>query len=188
MAKNSRYRNHSKTYSTPKRSFSRPRLDAELKLCGEFGLRCKREIYRARYMLAKIRRTAGHLLTLDQNDPKRLFEGEALMRRLHILGILEESKTQLDYVLGLKVEDILKRRLQSVIHRNNTARSIHHSRVLIRQRHIQVGNQIVNVPSFLVRVSSEKFMKLADNSSLSPNDSKGGRVKRTKAKKTANAN
>lgn len=186
MAKNSRYRSHSKTYSTPSKSFHKPRLEAELKLCGEFGLRCKREIYRARLTLAKIRKTARELLTLDENDTKRIFEGDALLRRLHILGILEESKNQLDYVLGLKVEDLLKRRLQSVVRQNNIARSIHHSRVLIRQRHIQVNGQIVNVPGFMVRVSSEKHINFAETSTLHPTSIKEGRVKRM-AKKRASA-
>ena len=62
-------------------------------------------------MLRKIRKTARNLLTLEVEDPKRKFEGDALLRRLHILGVLENDKNELDYVLSLKVEDLLKRRL-----------------------------------------------------------------------------
>ena len=56
------------------------------------------------------------------------------------------------------------------------AKSIHHARVLIRQRHIRVGRQIVNVPSFLVRVDSEKYIEYDPNSALS--GGRPGRVKR----------
>ena len=42
------------------------------------------------------------LLTLDDKDPRRMFEGGALLRRLLRLGVLDETKQQLDYVLALK--------------------------------------------------------------------------------------
>ena len=68
-------KNTSKTYSTPRRPFEKERLDQELKQIGEFGLRNKREVWRVRYTLAKIRSAARDLLTLDEKDPRRLFEG-----------------------------------------------------------------------------------------------------------------
>ena len=66
---------YSKTYTTPRRPFEKERLDQELKLIGEYGLRNKREVWRVKYTLAKIRKAARELLTLEEKDPKRLFEG-----------------------------------------------------------------------------------------------------------------
>uniref|UniRef100_A0A452QXL6 Small ribosomal subunit protein uS4 n=1 Tax=Ursus americanus TaxID=9643 RepID=A0A452QXL6_URSAM len=64
-----------KTYVTPRRPFEKSRLDQELKLIGEYGLRNKREVWRVKFTLAKIRKAARELLTLDEKDPRRLFEG-----------------------------------------------------------------------------------------------------------------
>ena len=127
----------SKTYATPRRPYEKARLDQELKIIGQYGLRNKREVWRVRYMSAKIRKAARELLTLDEKHPKRLFEGNAILRRLVRIGVLDESRMKLDYVLGLKLEDFLERRLQTQVFKLGLAKSIHHARVLIRQRHIR---------------------------------------------------
>lgn len=120
------------------------------------------------------------LLTLDEKNPKRLFEGNALIRRLVRVGVLDESRMKLDYVLALKVEDFLERRLQTCVYKLGLAKSIHHARVLIKQRHIRVGKQIVNVPSFVVRLDSQKHIDFALTSPFG--GGRPGRVRRKKAK------
>jgi len=127
----------SKRYSTPRRPFEKARLDQELKLIGEYGLRNKRELWIVKMFLAKIRKAARELLTLDEKEPRRLFQGNALLRRLVRTGVLDENRMKLDYVLGLKPEDFLERRLQTQVFKLGLAKSIHHSRVLIKQGHIR---------------------------------------------------
>ncbi|PAA53826.1 hypothetical protein BOX15_Mlig031871g3, partial [Macrostomum lignano] len=171
---------YSKTYSTPRRPFEKERLDAELKLIGMYGLKNKREVWRVKYTLAKIRKAARELLTLEEKDPRRLFEGNALLRRLVRIGVLQEDKMKLDYVLGLKIEDFLERRLQTQVLKLGLAKSIHHARVLIRQRHIRVRRQMVNVPSFMVRLDSQKHIDFSLKSPLG--GGRPGRVKRKNAR------
>ncbi|KAA8645722.1 hypothetical protein EYZ11_001264 [Aspergillus tanneri] len=193
---------YSKTYKVPRRPFESARLDSELKVVGEYGLRNKREVWRVQLTLSKIRRAARELLTLDEKDPKRLFEGNALIRRLVRIGVLDESRMKLDYVLALRVEDFLERRLQTCVYKLGLAKSIHHARVLIKQRHIRygkplffiaypevcfvnllensVGKQIVNVPSYMVRLDSQKHIDFALTSPYG--GGRPGRVQRKKAK------
>merc|ERR1711890_152903 len=107
--------------------------------------------------------------------------GNALLRRLVRLGVLDETRMKLDFVLGLKIEDFLERRLQTQVFKLGLAKSIHHARVLIKQRHIRVRKQVVNVPSFIVRPDSQKHI---DFSLKSPfGGGRPGRVKRKNAKK-----
>ncbi|KAK2571784.1 40S ribosomal protein S9 [Acropora cervicornis] len=171
----------SKTYTTPRRPFEKERLNQELKIIGEYGLRNKREVWRVKYTLAKIRKAARELLTLEEKDAKRLFEGNALLRRLVRIGVLDENRMKLDYVLGLRIEDFLERRLQTQVFKLGLAKSIHHARVLIRQRHIRVRKQLVNVPSFIVRLDSQKHIDFALNSPYG--GGRPGRVKRKNLKK-----
>jgi len=177
-------RNYSSTSKTPRRPFEKERLDQELKLLGEYGLRCKREIWRVQLALAKIRKAARELLTLDPKDPKRLFEGPALLRKMTRYGLLADDEKELDFVLQLTTQKLLERRLQTKVFKQGLAKSIHHARILIKQRHIRVGKQLVNVPSFLVRVDSEKHIDFAITSPYS-DIGRQGRVARKRAAQKA---
>merc|ERR1712025_1538743 len=100
-------------------------------------------------------------LTLEDKDENRIFQGEALLRRMVRMGLLHENEKKLDYVLGLTTAKIMERRLQTKVYKLGLAKSIHHARCLIKQRHIRVGKQICDIPSFLVRLDSEKHIDFA---------------------------
>merc|ERR1711937_561789 len=110
---------------------------------------------------------------------QRIFAGDALLRRMVRLGLLGESERKLDYVLGLTTARIMERRLQTKVFKLGLAKSIHHARCLIRQSHIRVGKQICDIPSFLVRVDSEKHIDFALTSPFG--GGRPGRVRRRTA-------
>jgi small subunit ribosomal protein S9e len=93
---------------------------------------------------------------------------------------MAEDDNKLDSVLSLTTQMFLERRLQTKVFKQGTAKSVHHARVLIRQRHIQVGKQMVNAPSFSMRTTSEKHIKLAFSSPFG--HGRPGRVSRKKSK------
>merc|ERR1712146_690840 len=105
----------SSNFRTPKRPFEKERFANEMKVVGQYGLKNRREVWRVQYGLAKIRKAARNLLTLEERDERRIFEGEALLRRMTRLGLLNETERKLDFILGLTVHKFMERRLQTKI-------------------------------------------------------------------------
>jgi len=122
-------------------------------------------VWRFQLILSKIRSSARLLLTLPLSDSRRQIQGKSLIRKLEKYGILDESENTLNHVLSLKVQDFLERRLQTIVFKHGLARSIHHARILVLQRHISVNSDLVNIPSFLVKTKSQKknflFLQIA---------------------------
>ena len=119
----------------------------------------KKEVWRVQYILARIRKAARDLLTLEDNDPKRIFEGDALINRMLRIGVLNKHEKSLDLVLDLKLVKFLERRLQTLVFKSSYAKSIHEARSLIFQNRITLNtgrrNKTVNIPSLIVRKENE---------------------------------
>ena len=132
-------------------------------------------------MLSKIRASARILLTLPDNDYRRISQGESLLRKLKRFGIIKEEENTLDRVLTLKIQDFLERRLQTIVFKRGLAKSIHHARVMILQRHISIQKKLVDVPSYLVRLNSQEKVSYYHQSSYSGGNP--GRVRRKTLRK-----
>jgi small subunit ribosomal protein S9e len=129
-------------------------------------LKNKKEVWRVQYILARIRKAARDLLTLDKDDPKRIFEGDALINRMLRIGVLNKHEKSLDLVLDLKLVKFLERRLQTLVFKSSYAKSIHEARTLIFQKRITLNtgkrNKTVTIPSLIVRKENEnKIDKVA---------------------------
>ncbi|CAE6518262.1 unnamed protein product [Rhizoctonia solani] len=107
--------------------------------------------------------------------------GNTLVRRLVRIGVLDKNRMRLDYVLALKIEDLLEPKFQTQVFKFRFAKSIHHARVLIRQRHIRGGKQIVNAPLFV-------YIDFALASPYGGGTGRKGRIHRKRAAAAANKN
>lgn len=147
-----------KQYEKPRHPWKSDRLAAELQLLGEYGLRNKRELWRAETILRKIRAQARSLFVLT--GEKRVQEERRLIQRLHKMGLVNEDATA-DDVLKLTVRDILERRLQTVVFRLGLAKSIYHARQLIVHGHVYIGDSKVRSPSYHVMRGEEYKIRVA---------------------------
>ncbi|MBS7659275.1 MAG: 30S ribosomal protein S4 [Candidatus Bathyarchaeia archaeon] len=152
-----------KKYETPRFPWRSEILQEELKLLGQYGLRNKRELWRHKTMLSKFRGIARELIGKSPEERRKM--EEQLLSRLKRLGIISENAV-LDDVLDLTVEDILERRLQTLVFRKGLARTIHQARQLIVHGHIAIGDRRVTVPSYLVTREEEDKIKYAPDSPL----------------------
>ncbi|KYH40728.1 MAG: 30S ribosomal protein S4 [Candidatus Bathyarchaeota archaeon B26-2] len=153
-----------KKYKTPRFPWRADVLQSELKIMGQYGLRNKRELWRYKTMISKFRRIARSLLGMSGEE--RALREAQLLRKLKRYKILPENAT-LDDVLDLSVEDILERRLQTLVFRKGLARSIYQARQLITHGHIAIGGRRVFSPGYLVLGSEESQVTYAPTSPLS---------------------
>ena len=77
-----------------------------------------------------------------------------LLTKLKKVGILQETAV-LDNVLDLTIEDILERRLQTIVFRKGLARTIFQSRQLITHGHVTIDNRRITVPGYMVAKADE---------------------------------
>jgi len=147
-----------KKFDTPRFPWRKDILGEELKLLGTFGLRNKHELWRHETMLSKFRGTARSLIGRTPEERMRM-ENE-LLTRLKKLGVLSETAV-LDNVLDLSIEDILERRLQTLVFRKSLTKTIHQARQLVTHGHITLDNRRVTVPGYIVTREEEKTLTYA---------------------------
>lgn len=119
---------------------------------GSFGLRNKRELWKAQTEVARIRNQARELLALSAEV--RAEKERKLLNFLNRLGLVKEGAT-LDDILNLKVEDLLERRLQTIVMKKANTRSPYQARQIVRHGHVSIGNRKINIPGYLVRLEEE---------------------------------
>ncbi|MEM3383416.1 MAG: 30S ribosomal protein S4 [Nitrososphaerales archaeon] len=150
-----------KKYSTPKHPWRSDQLSQELYIIGTYGLRNKRELWKVHTELSRIRKQARMLLAAPQEI--RVKKEKELLSSLINMGVVN-SNSSLDDVLGLTVENLLERRLQTIVWRKGIAISPYQARQLITHGHIMIDDKIVTRPGYIVRRDEYDKVRLSENS------------------------
>lgn len=152
-----------KIYSRPKRPFDKIRIDEEAVIKKEFGLKNKKEIWKADAKIKSAREKAKKLISAKPEEQKELFD------RLKKIGL---SVNSIADILGLDKRDYLKRRLQTVVFEKKFANTINSSRQLIVHKKILVNGEAINSPSYIVPVELENKISLKKVNKKPKGDSK----------------
>ena len=144
-----------KKYDTPPHPWNAERIKSENKLMAKYGLKNKKEIWKADTLVRNYSRQARYLLGFSDDQVKT--EIDELLGHLKRTGILDES-APLESILDLTVEDILRRRLQTVVHQKGLARTAKEARMFVVHGHIALDGKKVNSPSYVVKKGEEDLV------------------------------
>jgi len=153
-----------KKFKKPKRPFEKERIREELEFLGKYGLRNKREFWKSKTMLGRWRNIARQSRRLTKE--KAVEAQQELIRKLSKLGIIG-SGAEFEDILLLTVEDVLKRRLQTLVFEKGLASTVHQARQQIVHGHIQVLGKKIDAPSYIVKIKEEDFIDFTPSSPLS---------------------
>ena len=157
-----------KSYETPKHPWQAARIASEVELIKAYGLRNKKEVWKAHSNLKNYRELARKLLA---ESAKRTLSGHVktdadnIVNRLKRYGLLK-SEAGLDEILTLQVTNFLDRRLQTQVHKQGLANTLKQARQFIVHGHISVGGRKVTVPGYLVSMDEDLRMSYYGNSPL----------------------
>ena len=140
-----------KTYDTPSHPWQGERIKQENEIVRAFGLKNKTEVWKAETMLRNFRKQSRELQArLRTGDKQAQIETDALIAKCARLGVLPVTGGDLNAILVLKDEDILSRRLQTIVYQKGLAATPKQARQLINHGHIFVDGHKVTVPGYLV--------------------------------------
>ncbi|HNR58862.1 MAG: 30S ribosomal protein S4 [Methanothrix sp.] len=144
-----------KSYDTPRHPWEADRMAQELELVKSYGLRNKREVWKAQSLIRKYRRVSRQLLAATtRGDASVGSQAEDVLEHLKNYGMMKEDG-DLDSVLSITVEDLLERRLQTQVYRQGLAKTLRQSRQFITHGHIQITGRKVTVPGYYVKRGEE---------------------------------
>ncbi|MCL4452574.1 MAG: 30S ribosomal protein S4 [Candidatus Thermoplasmatota archaeon] len=156
-----------KRYSTPRHPWEKERIDYERQIVIKYGLKNKRELWKAQAVLSSYRAQARTLQAkVRYNDPVAEKQFQLLLKKLDRLSLLSEGAT-LDDILALTLENILDRRLQTLVYQLNMATTMKQARQLITHGHIKVGDHVVTIPSLEVEKGVEDTITYNEKSPFS---------------------
>ncbi len=152
-----------KVWRKPKRPLNYELKMDELQTLGTFGLRTKRELWKAHTELSRVRQQARSLLALTQKVREE--KEPILLKSLARIGLISDNAT-LDDVLNLKPTDLLARRLQTIVTKKFGFKTPYQARQAVIHGHIMVGDRKVDIPSYTVTVAEEDSVQFSPESKI----------------------
>ncbi|MEK0346012.1 MAG: 30S ribosomal protein S4 [Nitrosopumilus sp.] len=152
-----------RVWKKPKRPFNYELKMEELKTVGTFGLRTKRELWKAHTELSRVRHQARSLLALRQEVREE--KEPILMKSLARIGLVSSDAT-LDDVLNLNVDNLLSRRLQTIVSKKLGFKTPYQARQAVIHGHIMIGDRKIDIPSYTVTVGEEDNIHFTPESKI----------------------
>jgi small subunit ribosomal protein S4 len=148
-------------YEGPKHPWKKARIELEAELVKKYAPKNKNEIWKMDAHLKNFKHQAKKLSSLNTAQSQK--ETQQLLKRVQSLGLLKEGDNVAS-VLVLTLENVMERRLQTLVFRKSLARSVKQSRQFITHGHIKVNDKVITSPSYLVLAKEESTITFQENS------------------------
>jgi small subunit ribosomal protein S4 len=156
-----------RTYDKPKHPWQGDRIKAENELIKKYGLKNKKELWKAQTLLRRFRQRSRELQAqVRYQDKQAEKERTELLGRLGLMGLLPLEGASLNDVLALDIEAILSRRFQTMAYVKGLAYSTKQSRQLIVHGHAAIGDRKVTIPGYYVKRDEENLIRYSPDSPL----------------------
>jgi len=154
-------------YDTPSHPWRAERIKNESELQKRFGLKNKREIWKAQSQIRTLRSQSRDLQArLRTGEHQAEVEMKQLLDKCGRLGLLPIEGTTLNDILSLSVESVLNRRFQTMVFQRGMSYSADQARQFIVHGHISINGRIVTIPGYIVRRAEENAIGFATSSPL----------------------
>ncbi len=159
---------NTKSYDTPRHPWQAARMAEEVGHVKTYGLRNKREVWKAQTLLRNYRRSAMEMLadiTEGELTGHVKQKSDDILAKLKRYGILS-AEGGLDDILALDARNFLDRRLQTQVYRQGFANTLRQARQFITHGHIAIEAKKVTVPGYMVTKEEELKIEYYLNSPL----------------------
>lgn len=155
-------------YTGPSHPWQRARIESEKEIQKTYGLKSKKEIWKASSQVRRYTSQAKRLIG-NRDAPQSKIEQKQLLDSLTNLGLIAPQSV-LEDVLALTAADLLDRRLQTLVYKKSHALTTKQARQFILHGHVQINNKKVNIPSYIVSMDEEHQISFNPLSALANPD------------------
>jgi small subunit ribosomal protein S4 len=138
-----------KIFQKPRSPWDKERMEKENELMKTYGLRRKSEVWKAESIMRNFKRRARNLAAIKDKTQEKI-----LLDKLNKMGLLSKD-VSLDSVLSLTTENLLERRLQTIVFRKTLANTLKQARQLVTHGHIAIEGRRIRYPSYIVPTDLE---------------------------------
>ena len=149
-----------RSYDTPSHPWQGERIKAEVVLVNQYGLKNKTEVWKAQSVLRNLRKQARELQArLRGGDAQAQLEANNLLSKCGRMGVLPLEGATLNDILALAPENVLGRRLQTIVFEKGMASTVKQARQMIVHGHVFMNGHQVTVPGYIVTRKEESSIE-----------------------------
>jgi small subunit ribosomal protein S4 len=151
-----------KKYKTPIHPWQSARIEEEAVLIKNDGLKNKREIWKMEAVLRRFTELAKKVIKASNAQAEK--ERANMLEQLYLMGLTDKKDVQLDDALSLKINNVMERRLQTIVYKKGYANTMKKARQFITHGHVLVGDRKISSPGHIVTRAEEEKVAIVPES------------------------